>query len=134
MAAGAVVNAVWDLWAKAAGKPVWRLVADMSPEQLADCIDFRYLTDCIDRAEAVDLLTRAAEGKEARVHTLLREGYPCYTTSAGWLGYSDEKLARLCQEAVDAGFRYIKLKVGQNLEDDQRRVAIARRIIGRNAA
>ncbi|WP_034334417.1 L-fuconate dehydratase [Conchiformibius kuhniae] len=130
LAAGAVVNAVWDLWAKAAGKPVWRLVADMSPEQLADCIDFRYLTDCIDRAEAVDLLTRAAEGKEARVHTLLREGYPCYTTSAGWLGYSDEKLARLCQEAVDAGFRYIKLKVGQNLEDDQRRVAIARRIIG----
>lgn len=130
LAAGAVVNAVWDLWAKAAGKPVWRLVADMSPEQLADCIDFRYLTDCIDRAEAVDLLTRAAEGKEARVQTLLREGYPCYTTSAGWLGYSDDKLARLCQEAVDEGFRYIKLKVGQNLEDDQRRVAIARRIIG----
>lgn len=130
LAAGAVVNAVWDLWAKAAGKPVWRLVAEMSPEQLADCIDFRYLTDCIDRAEAVDLLTRAAEGKEARLHTLLREGYPCYTTSAGWLGYSDDKLARLCQEAVDAGFRYIKLKVGQNLEDDKRRVAIARRIIG----
>lgn len=130
LAAGAVVNAVWDLWAKAAGKPVWRLVADMSPEQLVDCIDFRYLTDCITRNEALTLLQRAAEGKDGRLQTLLAEGYPCYTTSAGWLGYSDEKLARLCQEAVDEGFNYIKLKVGQNLEDDKRRVRIARSIIG----
>ncbi|MCP2039879.1 L-fuconate dehydratase [Neisseria sp. HSC-16F19] len=130
LAAGAVVNAVWDLWAKAAGKPVWRLVADMSPEQLVDCIDFRYLTDCITREEALTLLQRAAAGKDERLQTLLAEGYPCYTTSAGWLGYSDEKLARLCQEAVDEGFNYIKLKVGQNLEDDKRRVRIARSIIG----
>lgn len=130
LAAGAVVNAVWDLWAKAAGKPVWRLVADMSPVQLVDCIDFRYLTDCISRDEALTLLQRAAEGKDGRLQTLLAEGYPCYTTSAGWLGYSDEKLARLCQEAVDEGFNYIKLKVGQNLEDDKRRVRIARSIIG----
>lgn len=130
LAAGAVVNAVWDLWAKAEGKPVWKLVADMSPEQLVDCIDFRYLTDCITREEALKLLTEAAKGKDERVKTLLAEGYPCYTTSAGWLGYSDEKLARLCQEAIDEGFNYIKLKVGQNLEDDKRRVAIARKIIG----
>lgn len=130
LAAGAVVNAVWDLWAKAVGKPVWRLVADMSPEELVNCIDFRYLTDCITREEALDLLTKAAQGKAERTDILLREGYPCYTTSAGWLGYSDEKLARLCQEAIDEGFQYVKLKVGQNLEDDKRRVRIAREIIG----
>lgn len=130
LAAGAVVNAVWDLWAKTENKPLWQLVADLSPEELADCIDYRYLTDCITRDEAVALLSRAAEGKAQRLQILSAEGYPCYTTSAGWLGYSDDKLARLCQEAVDQGFDYIKLKVGQNLEDDKRRVAIARRILG----
>lgn len=130
LATGAVVNAVWDLWAKAAGKPVWKLVADLSPEQLLECIDFRYLTDCITPEEALALLKERAEGKAEREATLRQEGYPCYTTSAGWLGYSDEKLARLCQEAVDEGFNYIKLKVGQNLEDDKRRVTIARRVIG----
>ncbi|QMT30762.1 L-fuconate dehydratase [Alysiella filiformis] len=130
LAVGAVVNAVWDLWAKAENKPVWRLVADMSPEELVNCIDFRYLTDCIAPEEALDLLTKAEQGKAERTEILLREGYPCYTTSAGWLGYSDEKLARLCQEAIDEGFQYVKLKVGQNLEDDKRRVRIAREIIG----
>lgn len=130
LATGAVVNAVWDLWAKAAGKPVWKLVADLSPEQLLECIDFRYLTDCITPEEALALLKERAEGKAEREATLRQEGYPCYTTSAGWLGYSDEKLARLCQEAVDEGFNYIKLKVGQNLEDDKRRVSIARSVIG----
>lgn len=130
LATGAVVNAVWDLWAKAEGKPVWKLVADLSPEQLLECIDFRYLTDCITPEEALALLKARAEGKAEREATLRQEGYPCYTTSAGWLGYSDEKLARLCQEAVDEGFNYIKLKVGQNLEDDKRRVTIARRVIG----
>lgn len=130
LATGAVVNAVWDLWAKAEGKPVWKLVADLSPEQLLECIDFRYLTDCITPEEALALLKAHAEGKAEREATLRQEGYPCYTTSAGWLGYSDEKLARLCQEAVDEGFNYIKLKVGQNLEDDKRRVTIARRVIG----
>lgn len=130
LATGAVVNAVWDLWAKAAGKPVWKLVADLSPEQLLECIDFRYLTDCITPEEALALLKERAEGQAEREATLRQEGYPCYTTSAGWLGYSDEKLARLCQEAVDEGFNYIKLKVGQNLEDDKRRVTIARRVIG----
>lgn len=130
LATGAVVNAVWDLWAKAEGKPVWKLVADLSPEQLVECIDFRYLTDCITPEEALALLKERAAGKAEREATLRQEGYPCYTTSAGWLGYSDEKLARLCQEAVDEGFNYIKLKVGQNLEDDKRRVSIARSVIG----
>lgn len=130
LATGAVVNAIWDLWAKSEKKPVWQLVADLTPEQLVDCIDFRYLTDCITREEALALLTERAKNKDQRVATLLKEGYPCYTTSAGWLGYSDEKLARLCQEAIDEGFDYIKLKVGRDVEEDKRRVSIARKIIG----
>ncbi|MCY1128135.1 L-fuconate dehydratase [Frigidibacter sp. RF13] len=130
LATAAVVNAVWDLWAKIEGKPVWRLVADMSPAELVRCIDFRYLTDCITPEWALDFLTRAAEGKAERMATLMREGYPCYTTSAGWLGYGDEKLRRLCREAVDAGFRHIKMKVGRDLQDDIRRLTIAREAVG----
>ncbi|OTG86926.1 fuconate dehydratase [Acinetobacter sp. ANC 4558] len=130
LATGAVVNAIWDLWAKSEGKPVWKLVADMTPEQVVGCIDFRYLTDCITPEEALSLLKANALTKSGREQTLLKEGYPCYTTSAGWLGYSDEKLARLCQEAVDEGFNYIKLKVGRDVEEDKRRVKIAREIIG----
>jgi L-fuconate dehydratase len=130
LATGAVVNAVWDLWSKAAGKPLWKLVADMSPEELVRCIDFRYITDCITPQEALTLLQRRADNKAQRTEKLLAEGYPCYTTSAGWLGYPDDKLRRLCQEAVDAGFDYLKLKVGRDLEDDIRRVRIAREVIG----
>jgi L-fuconate dehydratase len=130
LATGAVVNAAWDLWAKWAGKPVWRLVADMSPEELVRCIDFRYLTDCITPDEAVELLRQRAAGKQQRIEHLERNGYPCYTTSAGWLGYSDEKLRRLCQQAVDAGFRHVKMKVGRDLQDDKRRLRIARAVLG----
>ena len=130
LATGAVVNAVWDLWAKAAGKPVWRLVAEMSPEEIVRAIDFRYITDCITPDEALDLLTARAAGKAARIATLEAKGFPCYTTSAGWLGYSDEKLRRLAQEAVDAGFDYIKLKVGRDLDDDIRRLRVARAVLG----
>jgi L-fuconate dehydratase len=125
-----VVNAVWDLWAKSVGKPVWRLVADMSPEELVRLIDFRYITDCITPKQALALLRERAVGKEARLQELLAQGYPCYTTSAGWLGYGDEKLRRLAQEAVDAGFSHIKLKVGRDLQDDIRRVRIAREVLG----
>lgn len=130
LATGAVVNAAWDLWAKAAGKPVWQLVADLSPEELVRCIDFRYLTDCITPEEALTLLRDRARGQHERRATLEREGYRCYTTSAGWLGYGDEKLRRLCQEAVDAGFNHVKLKVGLSLEDDVRRLRIAREVLG----
>jgi L-fuconate dehydratase len=130
LATGAVVNAMWDLWAKSEGKPVWQLVADMSPEALVRCIDFRYITDCITPEEALALLRDAAVGKAGRVATLQAEGYPCYTTSAGWLGYSDEKLRRLTQEAVDAGFNHIKLKVGRDLQDDIRRLTGAREVLG----
>ncbi|PZQ56464.1 MAG: L-fuconate dehydratase [Novosphingobium pentaromativorans] len=132
MAAGAVVNAVWDWWAKVEGKPLWRLVADMSPEEIVRVIDFRYMTDCIDPQEALDLLTLRSEGKAGRTEHLLENGFPCYTTSAGWLGYPDDKLRRLAQEAVDAGFDHIKLKVGRDLDDDIRRVRIAREVIGPN--
>ncbi|TAN30849.1 MAG: L-fuconate dehydratase [Castellaniella sp.] len=126
----ALVNAVWDLWAKSAGKPVWQLVADMTPEQIVQLIDFRYITDCITPEEALKLLTERAQGKAARLQELQQNGYPCYTTSAGWLGYSDEKLRRLATEAIDAGFSHIKLKVGRDLQDDIRRLRIAREVIG----
>lgn len=134
LATGAVVNAVWDLWAKSVGKPVWQLVADMSPEDLVRCIDFRYLTDCITPQWALDFLTGQARDKAARIETLKAEGYPCYTTSAGWLGYGDDKLRRLCREAVDAGFRHVKMKVGRDLDDDIRRLTIARETVGPDVA
>jgi L-fuconate dehydratase len=130
MATGAVVNAVWDLWAKAERKPVWRLVADMQPEQIVALIDFRYLTDALTPDEALEILNRCVVGKEERLSIIEKSGYPCYTTSAGWLGYSDDQLRRLCRDAIDAGFSHIKLKVGANLEDDIRRVTIAREVIG----
>jgi L-fuconate dehydratase len=130
MAAGAVINAVWDLWAKSEGKPLWRLVADFTPAELVRCVDFRYLTDCITPEAALALLRAQEPGKQERIRKLEREGYPCYTTSAGWLGYDDTKLRRLCRDAIDRGFSHIKLKVGGNLEDDIRRLDIARGIVG----
>jgi L-fuconate dehydratase len=130
MASGAVINAVWDLWAKLEGKPLWRLVADFTPAELVRCVDFRYLTDCITPEAALALLRAQEPGKAERIRKLEREGYPCYTTSAGWLGYDDAKLRRLCRDAVDRGFSHIKLKVGGNLQDDIRRLGLAREIVG----
>ena len=130
LATGAVVNAVWDLWAKAEGKPLWQLIGEMTPEEIVRLIDFRYITDCITPDEALELLRAREPGKADRIARLEAKGYPAYTTSAGWLGYSDEKLERLCRQAVDEGFRHVKLKVGRSMEDDVRRVAIARRVLG----
>ena len=130
LATGAVVNAVWDLLAKAAGKPVWRYVADMSPEELVAIIDFRYLTDVITPGEALEIFRRAERSKAESIAILMAEGYPCYTTSVGWLGYPNEKLTRLAREAVDAGFSHIKMKVGRDLDDDIRRLEIVRDIMG----
>jgi L-fuconate dehydratase len=130
LATGAVVNAVWDLWAKQEGVPVWELVARMSPEEVVKLIDFRYITDCITPEEALALLKERAVGKDERRARLQCEGYPCYTTSAGWLGYPDDKMRRLAQEAVDAGFHHIKLKVGRDQADDIRRLRIAREVLG----
>lgn len=130
MAIGAVVNAFWDLKAKRAGLPLWQLLARMTPEQLVDLVDFRYLSDALTREEALELLRAAVPGREEREATLLALGYPGYTTTPGWLGYSDDKLRRLAREAVEEGFQQIKLKVGDNLADDVRRLGIARETVG----
>jgi L-fuconate dehydratase len=130
MAISAVVNALWDLRAKRAGLPLWKLLADLSPEELVELVDFRYLTDALTRDEALDILRKAEPGRAERERRLRAEGYPAYTTSAGWLGYDDEKLARLCREAVADGFGQIKLKVGADLDDDRRRLRIARDTVG----
>ncbi len=130
LAMAAVVNAVWDLWAKAEGKPVWKLLADMPPRQLAGCIDFRYITDALTREEAVEILERQAPQKAEREARLLREGYPAYTTSAGWIGYSDEKVRQLCRQALADGWRHFKVKVGAAPADDAHRLALVREEIG----
>ncbi|MFB6846576.1 L-fuconate dehydratase [Streptomyces sp. NPDC056373] len=130
MATGAVVNAAWDLAAKRAGKPVWRLLGEMSPEELVAQVDFRWLSDALTPEEALEILRRAEPGRERRIGLLIDGGYPAYTTTPGWLGYSDEKLARLSREAVADGFTQIKLKVGASLEDDIRRMRVAREAVG----
>jgi L-fuconate dehydratase len=131
LALAAVMNAVWDLAARRAGKPLWRLLTDMTPEELVDAADLRYLSDVLTRDEAVAMLRELEPTRAERIADLqARGGYPCYTTSAGWLGYDDAKLRRLLQEAIDAGYHHIKLKVGANLDDDIRRLRIAREVIG----
>lgn len=130
LAAAAVLNAAWDLAARRAGKPLWRLVADMTPEELVAACDFRYLSDVLTPAEAVGMLARLAPTREERIAELAGHGYPAYTTTPGWLGYDDDKLRRLCREAVADGWTHVKLKVGANVEDDVRRLSIAREEIG----
>ncbi len=130
LATAAVVNAMWDLFAKREGKPLWRLLADMSPEEIVSLVDWRYLTDALTPEDAVALLREREPGRVEREKQLLEEGIPSYTTSAGWLGYSDDKLRRLCQQAVDAGWSHLKLKVGADIEEDARRCRIAREILG----
>ena len=130
MAIGAVVNAFWDLAAKRAGLPLWQLLARMSPEEIVGLVDFRYLTDALTPEEAITILREKSAGKDQREAELIKTGYPAYTTTPGWLGYDDDKLRRLCEEAVRQGFRQIKLKVGANLDDDRRRLRIAREACG----
>lgn len=130
MAISAVVNALWDLKAKRAGKPLWLLLAEMSPEEIVELVDFRYLSDALTPDEALRILKNAEKGKQQRIEHLKSAGYPAYTTSPGWLGYPDDKLRRLCREAVAAGWKYVKIKVGADLDDDIRRCAIVREEIG----
>jgi L-fuconate dehydratase len=134
MAVGAVVNACWDLAARRAGKPLWLLLADLSPQELVDLVDFRYLSDALTPDEALELLERGQVGKDERAKTLSRDGYPAYSTTPGWLGYSDDTLAALCAQAVQDGFTQVKLKVGARLDDDKRRCAIARATVGESIA
>jgi L-fuconate dehydratase len=126
----AIVNAVWDLHAKRERKPLWKLLADMTPLQIARCIDFRYITDALTSDEAVELLVRQEKTKPAREAQLRREGFPAYTTSAGWMGYSDDHIRGLCREAVADGWTHFKVKVGGAPEDDARRLALVREEIG----
>ncbi len=130
LATGAVVNAVWDLYAKQQEKPLWRLLSEMTPQELVRCIDFRYISDALSPREALEMLNDKSRGKKDRTATLLKEGYPAYTTSAGWLGYSDEKIRKLCREAIKDGFTHVKMKVGSNLNDDLRRAEIIRGELG----
>jgi L-fuconate dehydratase len=130
LATAAVVNAVWDLVAKRAGKPVWQLLSEMSPEQIVALVDFRYLTDALTPEQALAILREALPGRAERRAELLRDGYPAYTTSVGWLGYDDAKIRRLCREALADGWTRFKLKVGADVEDDIRRARIVREEIG----
>ena len=130
LAVAALVNAVWDLWGKAEKKPVWRLVADLTPEQLVDLIDWRYLSDALTKDEALAMLKANASTKVQRIAELERVGFPAYTTSAGWLGYPEDKVRRLTREAVAQGLTHIKIKVGRDLADDKKRCAIVREEIG----
>jgi L-fuconate dehydratase len=127
---GAVVNAVWDLWAKSAGVPLWQLLARLSAEELVAAIDFRYIDDVLPPEEALDLLRGSAAGKPEREAQIVREGYPAYTTSPGWLGYDDEKVLALTQRALEDGFRHVKMKVGQDVRSDARRAALIRDALG----
>ena len=130
LATAAVVNAVWDLYGKAEGKPVWKLLVDMTPSQLVACIDFRHITDAITPAEALQILQRHEATKAEREAEMHANGYPSYTTSAGWLGYSDAKLRSLCRESMGKGWSSFKIKVGADIEDDVRRARIIREEIG----
>ncbi len=130
MATGALVNAAWDLHARAASKPLWKLLVDLPPEELVASLDFSYVTDALTPQEAVALLRGRADGKAAREEALRRDGVPAYTTSVGWLGYSDEKVRRLCREAIAEGWTAFKMKVGPSLAENERRAALMREEIG----
>lgn len=148
LALGAIVNAVWDLWARVEGKPVWRFIADMSPEEVARCVDYRYLEDELDYERAVELLKAGREGRDERLQAIHRnEAVRAYTTSAGrfgqaerknqgsntitgWLGYDEEKMKRLLKKSIDEGYKHFKIKVGGSVEEDRKRLGIAREIMG----
>ena len=130
LATAALVNAIWDLHARQEGKPLWKVLVDMTPEEIVSCIDFRYITDALTPEEALEMLRANESTKGEREAEMLRDGYPAYTTSAGWLGYSDDKIRRLCREGISAGWTHFKMKVGADLQDDVRRVAIVREEIG----
>ena len=130
LASAAIINAVWDLWSKFEGKPLWKLICDMSPEELVSCIDFTYISDALTPEEAIEILKSKHSTKQDREKHLMAEGFPAYTTSAGWMGYSDNKIRTLLRSAIQAGWDSFKLKVGSNLSDDKRRLAIVREEIG----
>lgn len=133
LAGAAVINAVWDLWARIQKKPVWKLICDMTPEQFVSAVDFRYLTDVLTPGQARELLERFSSTKQQRIEELIEVGYPSYTTSAGWLGYSDEALKQKCADLKTRGWKHFKIKVGRDLQDDIRRCTVLRREMGDDA-
>ena len=130
MGAGGVLNALWDLFAKERKVPLWKLLSDLTPQQIVNAIDFRYITDALTKQEALDILNRQVDYKADNEAKLRAIGVPAYTTSPGWLGYSDEKMLKLTQEAMDQGFNLLKYKCGKSLEDDQRRLRKVRELVG----
>lgn len=134
MAIGAVINAVWDLKAKRSGLPLWRLLGELSPQQIVDLVDFRHITDQLTPDEALHILEESRQGREERVQELLDFGFPAYTTAAGWLGYSDEKVTLLVKKALSEGFTHLKIKVGSDIENDMRRVGMVRQLVGPDIA
>ncbi|HBF22293.1 MAG TPA: fuconate dehydratase [Planctomycetes bacterium] len=130
LATAAVVNAIWDLTARAEGKPLWKLVADMTPSELVDCVDFRYIEDFLSREEAFEILQKGKSSQPEREKEIRSKGYPAYITSVGWLGYDDAKIKRLCKQGLEEGWDWFKMKVGSNLDDDRRRAAVIRQVIG----
>ena len=132
LAAAAIINAVWDLYAKTEQKPLWKLLSDMTPEQIVSSVPFRYITDAITPDEALQILYRQVDTRQLREAEMLERGYPAYTTSAGWLGYSDDKIRLLLREALAEGWTHFKMKVGRNLDEDVRRAALIREEIGGN--
>lgn len=133
LAAAAVLNAVWDLWARLRGKPLWRVVCEMTPEEFVACVDFRYLADALTPQQALELLRAKVPGREERIERLLESGYPSYTTSAGWLGYSDDALREKCRDLKARGWSHFKIKVGRDLDDDLRRSGVLRAEMGPEA-
>jgi L-fuconate dehydratase len=130
LATAALVNAVWDLYAKAEGKPLWKLLSDMTPEQLVSSVPFRHITDALTPGEALEILRRRESTRAAREAEMRETGYPAYTTSAGWLGYSDEQIRGLLREGIADGWTHFKMKVGRDLDEDARRAALIREEIG----
>jgi len=130
MATAAIVNAVWDLWAKREGKPLWRLLSDMRPEEIVSCVPFRYITDALTPEEALEILRENEPTRAEREREMLEKGFPAYTTSAGWLGYPDDKMRALAREGIERGWTHFKMKVGADVEDDVRRAALIREVIG----
>lgn len=130
LAVAAVINALWDLWGKIEGKPVWQLLSDMTPEEIMSLVDWQYLSDVLTKEEALEMLRKWYPSRKERIAELIQNGYPSYTTSVGWLGYSDDKIINLCQLALKEGFTQFKVKIGQDVKDDLRRVKVIRDQIG----
>lgn len=130
MATAAVVNALWDLWSRIEGKPLWKFLADMTPEQIVSVIDWSYMADAMTPDAAIELLESRRPGLAERETLLLAEGHPAYTTEPGWLGYSDEKMVHLLEESLERNFRQVKMKVGHDVDQDRHRLELARRVIG----